>query len=148
MVHLNYAINIWLFLNNKGSHTTTRHKRRDDKERRYGSHMAGWGERSLCVKQPEPGSGACEASRERSQLNSYFPPSAPHLLSQVFAKISRWGDICLRGFWRTIERVLVVEPDERRSVTLCVYATAYSNYSLLFFTFIRLRWVAEGHQLP
>lgn len=47
------------------------------------------------------------------------PPSfLPHPLiyrSKCFAKISRWGDICLRGFWRTIERVLVVEPDESRS---------------------------------
>ena len=29
MVHLNYAINIWLFLNNKGSHTTSRHKKEE-----------------------------------------------------------------------------------------------------------------------
>lgn len=46
-------------------------KRRDDKEKRYGSHMAGWGERARSVwKQAEPGSGACEAIRERRRLDS------------------------------------------------------------------------------
>lgn len=51
-------------------------KRRDDKEKRYGSHMAGWGERSLGARAAEPGGGACEAISERSRLNSSSPPSS------------------------------------------------------------------------
>lgn len=126
MVHLNYAINIWLFLNNKGSPTTSRHKRRDDKEKAlwlpYGRLGVGegvgggsvWSSRAR-RRGPARPSGRGGDSTLRLLLRT------PHLHSQVFAKISRWGDICLRGFWRTIERVLVVEPDERRSATPVVF---------------------------
>lgn len=145
MAHLNYAINIWLFLNNKGNRTSTRHKRRDDKEKRFGSHMAGWGERSLCVKQPSQAARPARPSGKGVDTMLALLHPAPRLLSQVFGK-SRWGDICLRVFWRTIEGVLVVHPDEGRPVTVCVNAAAYSNYSFLVFTFT-VRRSAEVHQL-
>lgn len=135
MAHLNYAINIWLFLNNKGNRTSTMHKRRDDKEKLYGSHMAGWGKRSLCVKQPSQAARPARPSGKGVDTTLTLLHPAPRLLSQVFARISRWGDICLRVFWKTIERVLVVEPDEGRPVTVWVYSTAYSNYLFLIFTF-------------
>lgn len=131
MVHLNYAINIWLFLNNKGSHTTSRHKRRDDKEKRYGSHMAGWGERSLCVKQPSQAARPVRPSGKG--VDSSSPPFSPHLLRQVFAKISRWGNICLRGLWRTIEGVFAVEPDEKEVCNPVVFLLPHTvNMSCLY----------------
>ncbi|CAB1451271.1 unnamed protein product [Pleuronectes platessa] len=53
-------------------------------------HWLGQLGRALALREAaEPGSRACEAIRERSRLNSYFPPSAPHPPRQVFAKISR-----------------------------------------------------------
>lgn len=99
----------------KGSDTTSRHKKGgDDKEKRYGSHMAGLGRSGA---QPGGGGGGGGHRGARSHRSHHSPFSLlhpnPHPSGQVFAKISRWGDICWRGFWRTIEKVSVEEPDER-----------------------------------
>lgn len=137
----------------KASDTTSRHKRRDDKEKHYGSHMAGLGRtlaRSLaCSLAPQPSRAAGPARPSGRGVDSRSPPSTPHLASQVFAKISRWGDICLRGFWRTIERVLVVEPDERK---VCnphgSYAAAYSQRASLLCTIMANGEVSGVHHSP
>lgn len=94
------------------------------------------GELSLCVKQAEPGS---EAIREGMQptLTSLHPPL--HLTeTSVCQEKQMRGNICLRVSKSSIERVLAVEPDESRPVTLCVYTGAYSNYLSPFPTFITL----------
>lgn len=130
MVHLNYAINIWLFLNNKGSHTTSRHKKEEMiKKSGYGSHMAGLEERSLCVEAAEPSNGACEAIRGKESTQLSLSSSSPsstepsvcqdkqmrrHMLERLleyywesFCSWSRWKEICNHVVFIPLHTVIV-----------------------------------------
>lgn len=123
MVHLNYAINIWLFLNNKGSHTTSRHKRRDDKEKRYGSHMAGWGRgaRSVWSSRARRRGLRGHQGKESTQLllSSIRPSSTEpsvcqdkqmrrHMLERLLENY--WGSFSSRTRWKKVCNPVVFIP--------------------------------------